>query len=1125
MFPAERRKRLGRHGVDMAGLLRIDLLRCFRLSVDGEAVRDAISMRGREVLALLVLEGGERILRERIATRLWPESSEAQARTNLRRELHHLRRDLPRAECAIDTSGAHVGLRLKDDVRSDLHDLRRALARADAARTGAQAAPEVAALMEAARIYVGDLLPECFAEWLGPERERLRAEVVTAIRRLTELLEDRRDLHEAVRWARRLTEMDPLDEHAYRAQMRLHAAASDRASALHVYHRCANVLERELGIQPSAETRALYRQLIEGGTSEPTRTEERLRPADPAARQAPETWALVGRAADRAELLSAWRTSNEGSPRVGCILGEPGIGKSRLADDIAREVEREGAGVARARAYAAEGQLSYAPVVDWLRSPAVFPRLGDLDPVWRTEIGRLVPEVLATGSAAPEVEVPPPSGDDAYPRRRLFEGVARALLGGSRRVLLVLDDLQWCDPETLALLHYLSRYEAGAALFLLATVRSGELTDNEAAERLLLALRQEGQLLELEVGPLGPSDVTALLRAAAGDDREAVTVEAADRLYRLSEGNPLFALEALRADLHLRTVVPEEGDGADSAAASDTSAAEDLLGRSPRVRAVLTARLAQLGPRVLELAQCAAMIGRAFSFDVLREATDLDEHELVRALDELWRRRIVREHPTVGYDFSHDALREAATHSLSPARARLLHRRVAQALELIHAARLDPVSASLASHYELADLPERATGYYRRAARAASAVYAHRRAAALLDRALALVTTRAASRERDREELALLLAQTPSLRAVHGYTDQRLLAAVERARLLAEHLEDSPALFQALRNLWALRFVAGDLSGTHEIATRLCELAALLPEFEAESHHALAGPLAHLGQFEAAIHHFEAARHGYDPEHAQRQLTVFGSDLGVFNCAWEAHALWLSGLEDRAVASADEAVRMAGTLGHAYSEALAQAYAAVLHYMRRDRRACAEAADRARDVCEHHGFAYYGHWGTLMGAWARAEEDPDAAVSAMSGALASLDEEQAWARRSIYLAAFSEVLAAAGRREEALEALDQAEARATASGEILWTAELDRLRATLEPRNAILHARRGLERAQRIHARPLALRCAVTLSLAMRAAGEGRHAPDVVREVLAGLPESGSSRDRARALQLLDTLS
>lgn len=1115
-------------------VLRIDFLGRFRLCAGERPVPDSISMRGRELLALLVLESGECVLRERIASRLWPDSTEAQARTNLRRELHHLRRALPSCDRILETRGAYLQLRLAEHAASDLDQVRRALTCADAVRADPTqtAEDEIAALTAAARGYTGDLLPECFAEWLAPGREQLRQQIVLAMRRLSQLLEERRDLDEALRWARRLTEIDPLDEIAYRAQMRLHAAGSDRAAALHAFHRCANLLARELGVEPARETRDLYRELLEGHGDDPGDSDrttggpraDRPLAADPPAgsgdRRAPASWTLVGRAEARASLLSAWHPAEAGARRVVCLLGEPGIGKSCLADDVARQLERDGAGVSRARAYAAEAQLSYGPAVDWLRSPAVRARVDDLDPAWRAEIGRLLPEVLAPAGGPPAGDVLGPNHGDSYLRQRLFEAVARALMGGSRPVVLVLDDVQWCDPETLALLHYLSRHRSGASLYLLATARVNELADNQAAQDLLLALRQEGTLLEVELGPLAPSDMAALLRASAAGQPHALTSEATHRLVSLSEGNPLFALEALRAGLHHGGGMPEEADPA----AGDTdsprpSSPEDLLRRSPRVRGVLAARLAQLRPRALELAQCAAIIGRAFSFDVLRDATDLDEAELVPALDELWRRRIVREHSRLGYDFSHDALREAALQGLSPARARLLHRRVAQALELLHAGSLDEVSASLANHYDLAGMLERATSHYQLAARAASAIYAHRRAAELLDRGLELVTMRPATRQRDRQELALLLAQMPSLRALHGYAGARLRPVLDRARCLAEQLEDTQALFQVLLNLWGLVFVSGDMHGTLEVAERLRMLAALHPQLAAESHHALAGPLTHVGKFEAAIRHFESARRSYTPEDARRRLFVFGSDLGVFNCAWEAHALWLSGLEDRAVATADQAVSMARALGHAYSEALAHAYASVLHYMRRDRSACTQAADAAVALCERHGFAYYGHWGMLLGAWARAKDDPARAVGTMREALASLDAEGAWARRPIYLAALAEALAAAGQVEEALATLDQADARSMSSGESLWDPELSRLRAVLAPDGAAQHATRALHLAQQLRARPLALRSAVTLALVSRATADGDKAQELVRQALASLPEGG--RERGRALRAL----
>jgi predicted ATPase len=155
------------------------------------------------------------------------------------------------------------------------------------------------------------------------------------------------------------------------------------------------------------------------------------------------------------------------------------------------------------------------------------------------------------------------------------------------------------------------------------------------------------------------------------------------------------------------------------------------------------ARLAQLSPPARDLAGLAATIGREFTFDVLARASDSDEEPLVRTLDELWQRRIVREQGTDAYDFSHDKLRQAAYASLSAARQRLLHRRVAQALETVYADNLDPVSAQVAAHYERAGQPEQAIPYYQRAAEMAQRIYVNEEAIRYYQRALALLETAA----------------------------------------------------------------------------------------------------------------------------------------------------------------------------------------------------------------------------------------------------------------------------------------------------------------------------------------------------------------------------------------------
>jgi tetratricopeptide (TPR) repeat protein len=163
------------------------------------------------------------------------------------------------------------------------------------------------------------------------------------------------------------------------------------------------------------------------------------------------------------------------------------------------------------------------------------------------------------------------------------------------------------------------------------------------------------------------------------------------------------------------------------------------LGLPLKVQAVLQARLAQLSSPTRQLAEVAATIGREFSLALLAKASSRDEEPLVRELDELWRRRIVREHGAGAYDFSHDKLREVSYASMSAARRRLLHRHVAQALEALHAAELDPVSYQVAAHYERAGLAAQAVPYYLRAAEPARRVYANEEATALLRRGLALV--------------------------------------------------------------------------------------------------------------------------------------------------------------------------------------------------------------------------------------------------------------------------------------------------------------------------------------------------------------------------------------------------
>ncbi len=219
----------------------------------------------------------------------------------------------------------------------------------------------------------------------------------------------------------------------------------------------------------------------------------------------------------------------------------------------------------------------------------------------------------------------------------------------------------------------------------------------------------------------------------------------------------------------------------------------------PRILAAIGSRLDQLSEEATEALEIAATIGRAFTFDVLEQASELEEAALVRALDELWQRHIVREQGLNSYDFGHDRIREAAYARIGPRRRRLLHRRVAQALELLRAADLDTVSAQIAAHYEAAGLASKAIEWFERAAAVAARVSANAEGVRYLTRAVVLIGHLPPSLERDRDELRLQLDLASPTVASRGYATGDFAVALDRARILAATVHDRRSEVLALQ--------------------------------------------------------------------------------------------------------------------------------------------------------------------------------------------------------------------------------------------------------------------------------------------------------------------------------------
>jgi DNA-binding SARP family transcriptional activator len=737
------------------------------------------SGRAESLLAYLLLHRDSPQPRSRLAFLLWPDSTESQARTNLRHVLHTLRRALPDPERFLAVTPRTLQWRPDAPFWLDVKAFEDALARADADAE----ANALAALREATDLYGGDLLEGSYDEWLQSERDRLLQRHLQALERLTSLLVAAGDHGEALRYAERLVREDPLREQVYRQLMRLYDARGERARALRTYHLCAATLERELGVQPSAPTREVYEALLpldEGGPM----------PGPAAARDVVRGPGLVGRRTQLARLTGAWRETRHRGPMFVLVTGEPGIGKTRLVEEFRTWCAHQAWVVAEARSYAVEGALAFGPVIAWIRSPALRPRLERLDRGRLSELARLLPELL---SEMPGLVRPEPLPEEEQ-RRRLFDALAAVFLAEGRPLLLVADDLHWSDPQTLQFLHYLLRVDPQARLLVTATARPEELDDGHPLHDLTAGLHALERCVEIDVSRLTEEETALLAERLTGRP-----LDAPSELYAETEGNPLFVVEALRAGW---------AQGAKHALVT------------AKVQGVISSRLAQLSEPARHLVDVAAAVGRAFTSDVLALASGAGEDRLVRGLDELWRRRIVREHGADGYDFSHDRIREVAYLALSPPRRRSLHLDVARALEQRHEDDLAAVSGQLAAHYERAGQVEQAVLWYRRAADDALRLHAGAEAIRLMERGLELVRALPRTPERDAGELAILSALPGPLGTVEGYASSRIAEVQQRALELARELGAEPAP-PVLRSLAIVGLAGGDFARAREFGARL----------------------------------------------------------------------------------------------------------------------------------------------------------------------------------------------------------------------------------------------------------------------------------------------------------------
>jgi len=994
---------------------RVELLGGFRISCKGAQVTAVNTSRMQALLAYLLLNAGSTVSRKQLAFLFWPDSSDPQARTNLRQLLHHFRSAWPAVEDYIESDAQTVRWRTKDSFTFDVSEFETTLVRADEAHQREDSSTERRALLGCLDLYRGDLLPGLHDEWIETHRERLKHKYSGALERLIALFEQARDYPAAIRHAESLLSQDPFQETVYQAIMRLHGLNGGRAEALRAYERCATVLHRELGVEPGIATRRIRDQISRASMQPHSGSEVPARSSEPA---------LVGREPEWKRLLETWRAAVQGRASLAMVTGEAGIGKTRLIEELLSFASRQGSSIARTACYAAEKPMAYAPVADWLRSPQFRVKLEELSPAQRSQLARVLPELLGDGH---EVETPQPF-TETWQRHHFFEALARALLSAPQPVLLFIDDLQWCDPETMEWLHYMLRSSPDAGLMIAAAVRLDEVGVEHAAIAVLNALTRDDRVSQIALEPLSAEETTSL---AAQVIRREVDREAAVALYEQTRGNPLFIVEAVRGGLLSQSI-------------STSGREANFL--PPKVQAVITARLAQLTGATRELAGVAAAIARPFTFEVLAKASQAEQNVVAAAIDELWRRHIIQNQHCDSYDFSHGQIRAVAYAELGPARRHLLHLRIAEELEHSHSADPSSESSLIAWHYEQAGAVKEAISHYHDAAKVALRRYADREAINYLSKALSLLQAVPASPERDRIELALLVSLGPSLITTQGYASPEVGRVYTQARLLCEIAgESDSSTLKVLSGSYLFHVVRAELASAQEIALRYLSVArrGQDPQLSAAGQFLLGGTLVHSGPLHAR-EHLQAALAYCDTTPEYRPFFDFGPELRVIARAHMSYTLWLQGLADQAIEENRRNVTIAEELSHPFSLATALAYSAIQHQYRREPEAAEKLADDAAAICHKNGFRYYLSWTPIVRGWARARKGAVAeGLAEMRDGFAALKATGAMLRGPYYLALIAEIYREMGELEQGWNCLTEAFALGQRSKETWFKPELE----------------------------------------------------------------------------------
>jgi DNA-binding SARP family transcriptional activator/tetratricopeptide (TPR) repeat protein len=653
-----------------------------------------LSFRTRKALALLVyliVEGGMQ-RREALMTLLWPETPAPKASLTLRVTLSRLRHALQPVGEVLITAEGKIGFDFSCLVDLDLAWLLAAVLPENHSES-------LLPILEIDRgeFLEGFSLPDTpeFDHWAAIQREACQRQVETVYDRLTQHQLANYDIPIAVETATRWVARAPLSEMAYRSLMTAQALAGDRPAALITYSQCRAMLWEEFGLEPARETANLAENI--GNDWPPKGPGERIvvpgsalvTPPTPGRRGS--LLPFEGRAEQHSQLVAVFNQIRQDGAQVAVLIGEAGIGKTRLIDAFREWVVLESPGTEtwNGRAFEVGGRLPYQPVIEALRLRLEQENAPEdlLDDVWLAELSQLMPELRAR---YPDLSLPM-TGDASFVRARLFSAVATlgSAFASRHPAVFILDDMQWADADTRDLVHYLaSRWaESVAPILLLLAVRQENFAADTPLREWLAQLGRDVPLTRLFLDTLSGTAVQQLVTRLAGPqaDEEATNAFGA-WLWTETRGLPFFidALLHMLVETQILVVTQVEASTWYDFAAALTKVKSVGQVQVPQgVRQAILSRLDRLSEKEADLLLAASVLGRECSFETLCQVANISETGALEAVEALINGNLLAESSAARrpYTLAHDYIREVVYYESLAVRRRVFHRRALIALE------------------------------------------------------------------------------------------------------------------------------------------------------------------------------------------------------------------------------------------------------------------------------------------------------------------------------------------------------------------------------------------------------------------------------------------------------------